>query len=172
MLSGTTANPARPSAEATRPVTPVQMALHPPQSQGSWLLPPKRQARLSALPITALSAPRRRAWFSRHTHSCHPLGDAPRHQGSLGSRPVCPAWLPLSWFVLVFITGFYRRDFQAGPRSVSFQGQISSCYAHAHAHAQPMREAPAVPLDARGGRGPSVGHLCWLARLLRHRATH
>lgn len=167
MLSGTTANPARPSAEATRPVTPVQMAsIHASRKAPGYSLP---SVRLAWVPCPSQHCLLHGAGHGSHATHTHVTLLGTLH----GTRA---AWAPGP----SALRGFpFRGSFWSSSRvstdgtsrrSVSFQGQISSCYAHAHA--QPMREAPAVPLDSRGGRGPSVDRLCWLARLLRHRATH
>lgn len=120
-----------------------------------FLVTPSLRGRLAWAPCLS----RRWARFSHHAHSRHPLWDAPWHQGGVapgGGAAQAPdpsalhrfpfrgpfwSYSHASWFAC-----FYRRDFLAGQRFVSFKGHISSGYAHARA--RQAHEAPAIPLDS------------------------
>lgn len=117
-----------------------------------FLVTPSLRGRLAWAPCLS----RRWARFSHHAHSRHPLWDAPWHQGGVApGRGAAQAPDPsalhrfpfrgpfwsyshASWFAC-----FYRRDFLAGQRFVSFKGTFPAA-THAHALGRRVRPRPSL----------------------------
>lgn len=143
------ASPAGPSAEAARPVTSVRRAFRALRREVPGDSLPARQARLGTLPVTALGTVLTPRTFTSPSlgRSMAPGRRGPGPRGSSGSRPVRPPPLPLSWSVLVlhasWFACFYRRDFLAGQRFVSFKGTFPAA-THTHALGRRVRPRPSL----------------------------